>query len=102
MNFATIVAMLTRDVNAAKRPSWGGYVKKTWTSAEGAATETFKLSFVKRNGTTHEFTWDGSAWTAPSSALTMDSELLSAMLATDWVVGPAADFETARTGSGTW
>ena len=107
MTFAEAMRMIKPDGytsrNAAKRPNWGGYVFTTKTSAEGASTLTYTLTFKKRNGDTFVYTWNGSAWTADSTALTMDGELLAAMAAEDWDTGAAADFETARSGANnTW
>lgn len=106
MDFAEAVRAIVPDGytnrNAAKRPSWGGYVFTTKTSAEGAATLTYTLTFKKRGGATFVYTWNGSAWTAGSTALSMDGELLAAMAADDWTTGAAADFEAARSGNGTW
>lgn len=101
MPFAYIMQNLT-DGQAAKRPAWGGYVKKTVTTAEGSSTETYTLTFVKRNGTSFTYTWDGSAFVAPTTTVALDDEFLAAMLATDWTSGNAADFEASRSGNGDW
>ena len=93
----SIVSSTTRD--AVKRPAWGGYVYRgTVDSTTGGYTLTYK----NRSGTTYAYTFSGSAWTAPSTALSIDGELQAAMVADDWIVGTAADFEASRAGAGTW
>lgn len=101
MPFAYVMQNLA-DGKAAKRPAWGGYVKKTVTSADGAETETYTLTFVKRDGTSFAYTWDGSAFTPPSTAIALDDEFLQAMIADDWTSGSAEDFEASRSGAGDW
>ena len=102
MTFADAVNYLN-DGRAAKRPNWGGYVKKVVTSEPGATTETFKIVFVERDANpTYEYVWDGTAWTAPATKVPFDHEILEAMLADDWITGETAAFEAARSGTGTW
>lgn len=101
MPFAYVMQNLM-DGQAAKRPAWGGYVKKAVTTAEGSSVETYTLTFVKRDGTSFAYEWDGSAFVAPATAVALDDEFLSAMLALDWTSGNAADFEASRSGSGEW
>lgn len=93
----TIASSTTRD--AVKRPAWGGYVYRgTVDSTTGGYTLTYK----DRAGNTFAYTFSGSAWTAPSTALDIDGELQEAFVADDWIVGTATDFEASRAGSGTW
>lgn len=93
----SIVSSTTRD--AVKRPAWGGYVYRgTVDSTTGGYTLTYK----DRAGNTYAYTFSGSAWTAPSTALDIDGELQEAFVADDWIVGTATDFEASRAGSGTW
>lgn len=93
----SIVSSTTRD--AVKRPAWGGYVYRgTVDSTTGGYTLTYK----NRAGNTSVYTFSGSAWTAPSTALDIDGELQEAFVADDWIVGTATDFEASRAGSGTW
>lgn len=101
MPFAYVMQNLSSG-KAAKRPSWGGYVKKNITSESDAETETYTLTFVKRDGTNHVYTWNGSTFVAPDTMISLDDEFLSAMLADDWITGDAVAFETARSGSGDW
>lgn len=101
MPFAYVMQNLM-DGQAAKRPSWGGYVKKTVTTAEDSSVETYTLTFVKRDGTSFIYTWDGTAFVAPTTKIALDDEFLAAMLASDWTSGEAADFELARSGTGDW
>ena len=98
MSFDNAVENL-RDGYAAKRPSWGGYVKKVVTDADDGA---YKLTFKNRAGTEYEYTYNGTAWTAPATTVPFDTEMLEAMLADDWQTGTTAAFESARSGSGTW
>ena len=93
----TIASSTTRD--AAKRPAWGGYVYRgTVDATTGGYTPTYK----DRAGNTYAYTFSGSAWTAPSTALSIDGELQAAFVADDWIVGTATDFEASRACSGTW
>ena len=93
----SIVSSTTRD--AVKRPAWGGYVYRgTGDSATGGYT----LTYGDRAGDTDAYAFSGSAWTAPSTALSIDGELQAAFVADDWIVGTATDFEASRAGSGTW
>lgn len=87
------------DGQAAKRASWGGYIKKDVTNP---ATGAYTLTWVKRDGTSSVYTFNGSTWSAPGSPLGLDAELQASLLADDWQVGSAASFELARSGSGTW
>ena len=95
MPFAYILDQL-QDGQAAKRPTWGGYVKR-----EDGQNGAYTLTFKNRAGTSYAFAWSGSAWSTTAS-LTLDAELLAAMAAQDWIIGDAAEFETARAGTGTW
>lgn len=93
----SIVNSSTKD--AAKRPSWAGYVKR---GTVNATTGAYDLTFKNRAGTTYVYSFDGSAWTAPSTALPIDAELLASFLAGDWMTGSSADFDTAAGNTGTW
>ena len=93
----TIASSTTRD--AVKRPAWGGYVYR---GAIDATTGGYTLTYKNRAGNTFAYTFSGSAWTAPSTALSIDGELQAAFVADDWIVGTAADFEASRAGAGTW
>ena len=101
MTFADAIRSITTGStrDAAKRPAWGGYVYR---GAIDAATGGYTLTYKNRSGTTYAYTFSGSAWTAPSTALDIDGELQAAMVADDWIVGTAADFEASRAGAGTW
>ncbi len=101
MDFAYAIQALSNG-QAAKRSTWGGYVKKDVTSAEDATTETYTLTFVTRSGSQFVYTFDGTSWTPPSGGMTFDAELLEAMCADDWQTGKASAFEAARSGSGLW
>lgn len=98
MPFAYVIQNLS-DGMAAKRPSWGGYVKKTVTET---STGAYTLTFKNRAGTEYVYTWNGTAWSAPSTPLSVDAEIMAAMAASDWIAGSVADFEAARSGSGVW
>lgn len=106
MQFADAIQNL-RDGYAAKRSTWGGYVKKVVTSAPDAEVETYKLIFQVRTGSTtyeYEFKVVGGVlkWVAPSTKVPFDAEIIEAMLADDWSTGKTDDFEAARSGSGIW
>lgn len=93
----TIVASSTR--NAARRPAWGGYVKR---STVDAGTGGYTLTFKERSGTETTYTFSGTTWTEPGTALSIDAELLASILADDWSIGTSADFENSRSGDGKW
>lgn len=105
MTFADAIRNL-RSGYGAKRPSWGGYASKTVTSEPGAATETGKITFKNRSGTTYDYQYStngtSTTWTAPATTVPMDAELFPAMIADDWQVASVADLEAARAGSGVW
>lgn len=101
MDFNSAISTL-RDGYAAKRQSWGGYVKKVVTSEASASTETYKLTFVSKAGTSYEYSFNGTAWTAPSTKVPFDADIMAAMVADDWMVGKTTAFEAARGSSGTW
>ena len=92
---------------AWKTASMKGYVKKTALDAATYGTGAYKLTFVKAAGTEYDFYFnvDTSVYTSaiPNAAnLTLDAELLGHMLTESWQAGTAADYETARSGGGTW
>ena len=96
MDFSYSISNL-RDGYAAKRPAWGGYVKRIDdTQTEGAYT----LTFVKRDGTQTVYAVSPSGVVSTSDPATLDPELLQGFMADDWYVGKTADFETARSGTG--
>ena len=101
MTFADAISTIINSSNydAVKRPSWGGYVYR---SSINETTGAFTLTFKNRSGTTYEYSFNGSAWTAPSTTVPVDAEMLEAMMATDWATGTAAAFEAARSGQGVW
>lgn len=101
MTFADAIRSITTGStrDAVKRPAWGGYVYR---SAIDATTGGYTLTYKNRAGNIYAYAFTGSAWTVPSTALDIDGELQEAMLADDWIVGSAADFEASRAGSGTW
>lgn len=101
MTFANAVSMLN-DGRAAKRSSWGGYVYRTDTaqSTDGS----YSLTFKNRTGTEYAYSYNGTtgAWTAPSTKVPFDSDIMASMIANDWTTGKKTDFETARAGGGIW
>jgi len=98
MPFAFIMKNLQPGY-AAKRPSWAGYVKKT--AASGAAEDTYTLTFKNRAGTEKVYSVTAGV-ISTSDAITMDAELLAAMLSEDWISGTIESFEASRSGQGTW
>lgn len=98
-SFADAISQLTNG-KAAKRPSWRGYVKRV----DSAETEgAYSLVFVKPNGTTtYTFAIASDGTITTSDTLTLDVDLFASMLSNDWLVGSAADFEAARSGTGNW
>lgn len=101
MTFADAIETIRNSSNydAVKRPSWGGYVYR---SSINATTGAYTLTFKNRSGTTYAYAYNGSAWTAPSTPVPVDAEMLESMMANDWATGTAAAFEAARSGQGVW
>lgn len=95
-SFADAIAQLT-DGKACKRPNWSGYVKRV-DGQEGA----YSIVFVKRDGTQNTYAVSAAGVITTEGAVSMDPDLLAGMLSTDWIIGDAAGFEQARTGTGTW
>ena len=64
------------------------------------------LTFKNRSGTeyvsTATVTTGAVSYGTFSPSLSLDSELFNSMLSDEWIVGNTADFELARSGSGTW
>ena len=106
MTFADAIQSLTYGGtnNAAKRPSWTGYVKVDITATDATTGEptAWTVTYKNRTGTEYVYTYATGEWTAPSTALPVDAEFHAGMLANDWINGVAADFEEARTGNGAW
>lgn len=84
--------------DAAKRPSWKGYVKVE------PVTGGYTLTFKNRAGTTYVYSLDSATgvWTAPGTPVPVDADLIAGLLADDWVTGKASDFDSAASGTGTW
>jgi len=101
MTFADAITTIVNssNVNAVKRTSWGGYVYR---SDINETTGAYTLTFKNRSGTTYEYSYNGSTWTAPSTPAAIDAELLESLIANDWITGTAANFEAARSGQGVW
>ena len=119
MPVANIVKYLG-DKKAAKRPSWGGYVRRDNTVGDDGEVFSYKVTIVQRDGDQYvfEFVVSTGKWTylgfiannegekgsgvpVSSTPLVLEKELFEAtMIADDWVQGDADDFEEARTGSG--
>ena len=97
----TYVVNQLRDGQAAKRPGWNGYIKKTGSDEDGTGA----LTFVKEGGTEVIYNRMSDGYSPATSPLQIDGALLDGILADDWIVGSAADFERARTrtgGGGIW
>lgn len=95
------------DGAAWKTPSMKGYIKKTVLAAETYGEGAYKLTFVKADGTSYDFYFnvDTSVFTGTipdASNLTFDRELLGHVIDNNWIAGTAAEFEAARSGTGTW
>lgn len=117
--------------NAAKRPSWRGYVTcRDYQAPNGSTPESYKIVLVTSASTspdatsttttsgtdgtagtaddvgTYVLVWNGSVWTMPSSAssqLVVDAQLWAGLISDDWIIGAAAEFETVRAGGdGRW
>lgn len=114
MNLAEAVRSIVNNnsyYDSARRPSWQGYVKvePVTDQSEPPVTVGRTLTFKNRAGTTYEYSYNLSTgeWTAPSTAVPIDADLLAGLLADDWVVGKSADYDVAAlpsgaTGAPTW
>lgn len=98
MTFGDAMAMLSERTDAAKRPSWRGYVKMT-DVGEGVR----KVEFWKKDAKAGEFQIAANGTIAAvGSAMTLDGELLEGMMASDWMVGKSSAFELCKSGTGIW
>lgn len=95
-SFADAISQLTNG-KAAKRPAWGGYVKRV-DGTDGA----YSIVYVKRDGTQNTYAIASDGTITTSAAITQDVDLFAGMISNDWMIGNTADFETARLGTGTW
>ena len=105
----TIVGSSNYD--AMKRPAMGGYFFRSAVSETEGTEGDFTLTLRKRanvegSPVDYVYSYDASAgtWTAPQTQPDLDGELLGELLADDWIVGKASDFESARipTGNDKW
>ena len=109
MTYSDAVNSLTIG-QACKRPDWGGYIKKIANSESGAGEGSFELVYVAKgndnyywgytytvNSTTGIGVWAASD---PDDLLEVDAQMQESLLADDWMIGNAAEFETARSGAG--
>lgn len=114
MDFISALGSLN-DGYAAKVPSFsGGYVKRELVpgTVPTGYDEQFKIVFVKNSDrsaspTTYEYlvlrAGSKRTVTAPETAVTMDSQLASAiMYGDDWTIGTVTDFESARVTNKVW
>lgn len=125
MTFSNAVATMNPSGttnNAAKIPSWHGYVYETTTglTEEAVAAGQFKLIFVKAGGDQYVYTYDGVAdyaytgyiannggalgtgTPAPSTTLDMGADLLEALVSDAWVTGSQTYYDTNRTTDSEW
>ena len=121
-NIIKAISAANAAKNAAKIPSWHGYVFKTTTglTEEEIAAGKYKLVFVKANGDQYVFQWDGVAdftylgfienddgalgddTPVPGTTLVFDADLLEAVAANSWESGAQATYETRRTAGSNW
>ena len=110
MTYSDAVNSLTIG-QACKRPDWGGYIKKIANSESGAGEGSFELVYVAKSNAndsndswTYTYTVNSTTgigtWSAPDTELGVDAQMQEALLADDWIIGNAAEFETARSGAG--
>ena len=128
MNFATIMRALAIG-EATKRPTWMGYCKKIAAStnqkmSDGVTEVSYQIVFKQRDGDTFTYRVDASGnieyvgavqsvtgdannttsyptnGDSATVVLNFDSQLLAAMLSSDWVSGSPEDFEAAASSSG--
>ena len=108
--------------NAAKVPSWHGYVYKTTDGLDEGeiAAGKYKLVFVKANGDQYVYEWDGVADfeylgfvansegelgtgdPVPGTTLAFDPDFLEAVLANNWEIGAQETYDTRRTADSNW
>lgn len=126
MTFSNAIANISpvsQARNAAKIPSWHGYVWKTTTgmSDEDVNAGKYQLRFVKSDGSQYVFTWDGAgdyAYTGYIAAgsggslgtgdpvvgttLALDADLLEALTYDTWDTYAQSYLDAQRTTEGAW
>ena len=121
-NIIKAISAANAAKNAAKIPSWHGYVYKTTTglTEQEIAAGKYKLVFVKANGDQYVFEWDGvSDFTylgyvenddgelgtgdpVPGTTLVFYPDLLEAVAANNWESGAQATYDARRTAGSNW
>lgn len=101
----------SRTLDACKRPAMGGYFFRSAVSEAEGTEGDYTLTLRKRANSggspvDYVYSYDASQdkWTAPSEQSTpgtnpvLSGEFFGEMIADDWLVGKASDFESARVG----
>ena len=121
-NIIKAISAANAAKNAAKIPSWHGYVWKTTTglTEEEIAAGKYKLVFVKANGDQYVYEWDGVAdYTylgyiandegalddgdpVPGTTLAFDPDFLEAISANNWESGAQETYDARRTAGSNW
>jgi hypothetical protein len=89
------------DGTAWKTTTMRGYIKKTVLDEATHGEKSFKLTFVKADGSEDDF-YFGNGTGVSSSDLILDQELLNHILVSQWQSGTVGDFEQIRDGNGVW
>ena len=121
-NIIKAISAANAAKNAAKIPSWHGYVWKTTTglTEDEIAAGKYKLVFVKANGDQYVYEWDGVAdFTylgyvvnddgklgtgdpVPGTTLVLYPDFLEAVAANNWESGAQATYDARRTAGTNW
>ena len=121
-NIIKAISAANAAKNAAKVPSWHGYVYKTTTGLDEGeiASGKYKLVFAKANGDQYVYEWDGVAdfeylgYVAnsegelgtgdpvPGTTLAFDPDFLEAVAANNWESGSQETYDTRRTAGSNW
>ena len=121
-NILKAISAANAAKNAAKIPSWHGYVYKTTTGLSDAdiAAGKHQLVFVKANGDQYVYEWDGvadftylgyvansegelgSGDPVPGTTLVFDPDFLEAVSANNWESGAQETYDARRTAGSNW
>lgn len=90
-----------RTGTAWKTATMRGYVKKTVLDEAAYGEDSYKLTFVKADGTEYDFYFHNTSG-EDSTTLNLDGELLDHILNPYWQTGDVETFEQVRDGEGAW
>lgn len=93
----SIAIGLLKDGQAVKSTNWNGYVKRV--DGEGGA---YQLVFKKADGTEYAYSVAADGTVSVTSPVTIDQQLMKAMMTSEWATGTVADYEAARNRQNVW